>query len=255
MRSVKETPDPPGIALLDLQFSSPAENLACDEALLDQCETSEAGGFLRFWESKTHFVVLGYSKRLEEEIFGDKCAELGLPILRRCSGGGTVLQGPGCLNYALVLPIESALELETITGANRYIMERNRSAVERIVHSSIAVQGHTDLTTAGRKFSGNAQRRKKRSLLFHGGLLLDFDLNLISRTLRLPNQQPNYRASRTHADFLVNLPIARAELKKSLIDQWRAIHKTDPVTEQAVMTLCTHLSQSKYTQPAWNVRF
>jgi len=161
----------------------PAEELALDEALLDLCEAGEGPGFLRFWEPAAYFVVLGYSKALELEADRAACDGLGIPILRRCSGGGTVLQGPGALNYTLVLPAGHAPELATITGANRWIMERNRSAVTAIGAREAQILGHTDLTLGGRKFSGNAQRRKQRSLLFHGSFLLDFDLDLIAEDL------------------------------------------------------------------------
>ena len=41
--------------LLDLTLPSPAENLACDEALLDWCENGEGEEVLRFWESARTF--------------------------------------------------------------------------------------------------------------------------------------------------------------------------------------------------------
>src|SRR5690348_6629906 len=118
MPSVKNAPPGTGPLLWEATFKSPAENLACDEALLDECESSDASGFVRFWESPSYFVVLGYGKQLEQEVFGEVCAEENIPILRRCSGGGTVVQGPGCVNYTLVLPIGSSRDLETISGAN-----------------------------------------------------------------------------------------------------------------------------------------
>ena len=44
---------------LDLTLPSPAENLACDEALLDWCESGEGVETLRFWESPVPFIVVG----------------------------------------------------------------------------------------------------------------------------------------------------------------------------------------------------
>src|ERR1039458_3609667 len=90
---------------LDLTIPSPAENLACDEALLDWCESGTGAECLRFWESPEPFVVVGYANKVETEVNVAACEARKIPILRRCSGGGTVAQGPGCLNYALILPI------------------------------------------------------------------------------------------------------------------------------------------------------
>ena len=103
---------------IDLTYPSPEENLACDEALLDLCEEGAEGEILRFWEPSAYFVVLGYSNRWTTEVDSPACAKLGIPIFRRCSGGGTVLQGPGCLNYSLILKIEGDRTLATITGTN-----------------------------------------------------------------------------------------------------------------------------------------
>src|SRR3954470_14696520 len=128
--------------LFEHKFDFAAENLACDEALLEIGEHSDSPGFLRFWESPSYFVVLGFSRRLAREVYKENCADLQIPIARRISGGGTVLQGPGCLNYSLVLPITIAAELETITGANRLIMERIRDTIALLSKTPIAIQGH-----------------------------------------------------------------------------------------------------------------
>jgi lipoate-protein ligase A len=94
--------------LLDLTLPSPAENLACDEALLDWREN---GGeeILRFWESPEILSSSATRTKLRTEVNVNACAaKRESPFCRRCSGGGTVLQGRGCLNYALVLRIEKS---------------------------------------------------------------------------------------------------------------------------------------------------
>src|SRR5450432_916137 len=115
---------------LDFTLPSPAENLACDEALLDWCEENEGEEVLRFWESPETFVVVGYANKMAIEVDVANCEAKQIPVLRRCSGGGTVLQGAGCLNYALVLRINENSPLASIASANQFIMERNRAAIE-----------------------------------------------------------------------------------------------------------------------------
>ena len=114
--------------LFDLTLPTPAENLACDEALLNECET-RGGAALCFWESTVPFVVVGYGNEVAREVNAVACEADGVPILRRCSGGGTVLQGPGCLNYALVLEIASDAALASVSGANKFILHRIASAL------------------------------------------------------------------------------------------------------------------------------
>jgi len=245
------------VKLLDLSLPSPEANLACDEVLLDACAEGELDEALRFWESDRPFVVVGYGNRVESEVHLEACAKSGVPILRRCSGGGTVVQGPGCFNYSLILRIDSDPALQTVTGTNRFVMERNRSALEstlraRIQNSppSIAVEGHTDLASAGRKFSGNAQRRRKNAVLFHGSFLLGFDLELLGRLLPMPSKQPEYRRARSHADFLTNLALTRQEVRTALSHAWKVGPPLEPIPMERVM----QLAQTQYASTSWHRR-
>ncbi len=114
--------NPLPMRLLNLTFPTPQENLACDEALLEKCEQGYDQEILRFWEPPSVFVVLGYSNSAGTEINQDACRSAGIPILRRNSGGGAVVQGPGCLDYALILRSGSEGPLSTIAGTNSYVM-------------------------------------------------------------------------------------------------------------------------------------
>jgi lipoate---protein ligase len=236
---------------LDRTLRTPQENLAGDEALLDWCEDGSADEILRFWEPRQHFVVLGYSNRTRTEVNLDSCENLGLPVLRRCSGGGTVLQGPGCLNYALLLKIHGDSPLTNIAEANAFIMNRNRNALNTILNGKVLIQGHTDLTLQGVKFSGNSQRRKRHFLLFHGSFLLNLDLALVEQVLPMPSQQPQYRRRRTHKDFLTNLNLPADDIKEALKLTWNANETLKDIPEKRV----EQLVQEKYATDAWNLKF
>jgi lipoate-protein ligase A len=237
----------------NLNLSAPAEQLAADEVLLDWCENGHGEETLLFWEPCETFVVVGYANKVATEVNVAACAAKGVPIFRRCSGGGTVLQGPGCLNYALILSITEANPCHSITSANQFIMERNRAAVESAIRnpqSAIVVRGHTDLCLGNLKFSGNSQRRKKNFLLFHGCFLLNFNLVLVSEFLRMPSLQPDYRSSRSHDDFLVNLNLPADQVKAALQKAWNA---TDELQQLPVREI-QQLAATKYSTDAWNLK-
>jgi lipoate-protein ligase A len=233
---------------LDLTLPAAAANLACDEALLDACEEGGAAEVLRFWEPEQCFVVAGYSNEVAREVNLPACREAGLGVFRRCTGGGTVLQGPGCLNYSLVLNIDGRPPLATITGANRHIMERQRVALTSILQRAVEVKGCTDLALGGLKFSGNAQRRKRRAILFHGTFLLRFDLALMDQFLKMPSRQPDYRKGRPHDGFLTNLHVAASAVKDALREVWGAHAPLSAVPD------CQRLIQEKYDRDDWNLR-
>ncbi len=235
--------------VLDLNLPTPEENLACDEALLDWCETGgPADGILRLWEATHPFVVVGYANDIAREVHLEVCRRLGVPVLRRCTGGGTVLQAPGCLNYSLVLPITSTLE--SITATNSWIMQRNADAVARLISAPVTVEGHTDLAINQKKFSGNAQRRKRRFLLFHGSFLLVCDFALMEQVLASPSKQPAYRQNRRHSDFLMALHVPAEQVKNALTLAWDA---TDSL-EVWPRDLTARLVKTKYSTPGWNAK-
>lgn len=238
-----------------LTLPTPAENLALDEALLDELEESDSShnhpGFLRFWESPTSFVVLGYGNKVEQEVNTEECRRLNVPVLRRCSGGGTVLQGPGSMNYAVVLRIDSDPALQSISDTNCFVMKRNREALTSALGRKVSIEGFTDLALDGLKFSGNAQRRKRHWLLFHGTFLLaNADLGLIERCLRLPPRQPEYRHGRTHTDFLTRLNLDSASIQTALKRVWGAVDAEATVLKVRV----SRLAEERYGRDEWNLR-
>ncbi len=237
---------------LDLSFPSPEENLALDEALLDQAEDGLLDESLRFWQSKSYFVVLGYSRKVKLEVDQDACQKHQIPILRRPSGGGTVLQGPGSMNYSLILNIKNTKPLANLIETNRYILERNKKALAPLMdHQEIFIQGTSDLTLGHLKFSGNAQRRKKHYILYHGTFLLDFNLSLIEKTLKIPKLQPPYRKNRAHEDFLINLKIPETSLKAALLNAWDAGFPLENIPHEKM----NQLVKERYSKKEWNEKF
>jgi lipoate-protein ligase A len=243
--------------MISLEFPSlpPAEILAAEEALLDAAESGTIGETLSFWEARQYFVVLGYGNKLATEVNRTACKQLKIPILRRCSGGGTVLQGPGVLNYSLVLRATERGPFAGISGANRIIMQRNAEALGALLGGTIDVEGHTDLAIGGRKFSGNAQRRKRSHLLFHGAILMNLDMDLLDAVLPMPSLQPEYRAGRSHAEFLTQLRIQREHVKQALRTAWAAEEQTslDALLGNWRVSV-EKLVAEKYSRAEWNFR-
>jgi len=246
----------------DLPFPSPAGLLAADEALLDWCEAGHGGETLVFWEPREIFVVAGYANKLATEVNLAACAKRGVPVFRRCTGGGTVVQMPGGLNYSLILRITEEGPTRNISSTNGFIMRKNCEAVQSAMGSGgrqVSVRGHTDLAvatpntspTAFLKVAGNSQRRRKHFLLFHGTLLLNCDLALISELLRMPSLQPDYRASRSHGEFVANLNLPAPAVKTALARAWQAEGglANPPLADIA------RLAREKYSARDWNYKF
>ena len=231
--------------ILELTLPTIEENVALDEALLLRAEGSR-GEVLRLWEWPERAVILGAGCRLAEDVNEAACSADGVPILRRSSGGGTVLLGPGCLCYSLVLSYNRAPELAEIRPSYFYILGRIRDALSNL-SPGIKCAGSSDLVAGARKFSGNSQQRKRHHLLHHGTVLHDFDLALVSRYLGPPTRQPEYRRQREHGEFLMNLPVEAAELKRRLRAAWEANRPQRDWPHELV----EQLVKEKYSRAEW----
>jgi len=232
---------------LDLTLPTATENLALDEALLEEAETVTLAETLRLWESPRPLVVIGRSSQIAVEVRVDACRSLGIPVLRRVSGGAAVVAGPGCLMYALVLSYQLRPELRVLDRAHRYVLDRLAAALRPLM-PDVQCCGTSDLAFGGRKFSGNSARCRRNHFLYHGTLLYDFPLELIDRCLTMPPRMPDYRGGRPHGGFVANLPLQAETIRQSLVTAWDA---HEPCGDWPAGRTA-RLSAEKYSRPEWN---
>lgn len=236
--------------LLDLTLATPEENLALDEALLEEVEAAgEPRETLRLWESPQTAVIVGRSSRVEEEVDLAACRRHGAPVLRRTSGGAAVVIGPGCLMYSLVLSSELRPGLRSIEETHRYVLEEMAAALGSLAPGA-GRRGTSDLASGELKFSGNSLRAKRGHLLYHGTLLYDFPLEVIGTLLVMPPRQPDYRAGRPHGEFLVQLAAPAESLRQAILHRWQPNPRVADWPREAT----ARLVRERYSQDAWNLR-
>ena len=240
---------PKTLQCYDVTMPSPAENLALDEVLLTTINADPTKAILRFWQPTDYCVVLGRSNRAESEVNLDECRATQVPVLRRVSGGGAVVIGPGCLCYSLVIPFSGKLRSLDVTKMTAELMSRTAIGLTSI-RTRIDVRGVSDLVADSRKVSGNAQRRLQNAFIHHGTLLFDFDITQIERLLSHPTKEPEYRESRRHRDFVTNLVTTPDELKANLRQSWNAVEEACPAE---LARSASELAASKYSDPEWLV--
>jgi len=178
----------------DISFRTPQENILFDDVLFSLAEQGFCPQTLRFWESQKSFIVLGKISKPEDDINIEQVCKDNIPILRRSSGGGTVLLGKGCLNYSLIMSKEIRPQLRAIHSSYDYILKKITRALEPFGIFSV-FKPISDIALAGseKKFSGNAQRRAKKFILHHGTILYDFCISDVERYLSIPKKIPEYR--------------------------------------------------------------
>jgi len=256
--------------LLELTLPTPAENLALDEALLDQAEANESScEVLRLWEPEAPMVVVGRSSKLSQEVKAEECQRRNIPVLRRSSGGTSIVAGPGCLMYAVILCLNERPELRAIDHAHRFVLDRIAAAIAPYV-PHVRCRGTSDLVLddskkcpptspdgtcnpglekpPALKVSGNSVRVKRNWLLYHGTLLYNFPIDLIEACLPIPPRQPDYRAGRSHRQFVANLPLSRDDLRQAMIAGWQANEPFEDWPRQRT----TQLVDQRYGLASWH---
>lgn len=268
--------------LLEDGAKKPELHLACDEGLLDsmEClhasEDSEILGcsdipeqsteVLRFWQFDQPVVVMGRSSRISEEVNIENCSADGVPVLRRSSGGASIVAGPGCLMYTLLIDYRVRPAWRMLDVAHQSVMERLARATQSTldlfgVQKSVGWQGTCDLTIDGKKFSGNALRCRRKFMIYHGTVLLQMPLKHIARYLLQPPRQPEYRENRDHLSFVCNLlpddfaqtSEFQGRLVESLAAEWGASREWDEFPYRAHwLRQSEELLHRKYLSPNWH---
>jgi lipoate-protein ligase A len=228
------------------------EQLALDEALLDDAHEGRlAGPVARTWMVSEPTVVVGSSSRIDDEVDRAVCGRLGVRIVRRPTGGLTVVLGPGCGMWSVVAPLAGpSPPIERIHAAMLDPLAAAISAAGR----PVVRRGSSDLamvTADGdRKVSGNSLRVRRGGILYHGTLLDSFDLTLVGRVLKHPPREPGYRRGRDHGAFLANLGLGRAAIDEAVRRAFRAETLATTWPAERVATLV----RERYDCPTWTER-
>lgn len=261
--------------LIKRTLPTPQENLAWDESLVEvadriSSELSSSASFpevLRLWEMPSPCVVLGRASQVGLEVNLPNCERDRVPVLRRVSGGASVVAGPGCLMYSVLVSYDSRPSWKMLDAAHLEVMSRIQLAVQRTLDAfsigkKVELNGTCDLTIDQRKFSGNALRCKRNWMLYHGTILVSMPLPWLSDYLQEPPRQPEYRQLRAHDDFITrlwesNAPVSpnglRIELEQQMAKAWDAVatNASHPYLHEFELE-AEQLLQRRYSKQEWH---
>lgn len=111
-----------------VRWSEPAVemNLAVDEQLA-QCAARSGRRVLRLWWGSSPTIVLGCGDKPEIVLDAEECERRGIGWVKRVTGGGTVLQTPGVLNYSYTAPDSGLLDLRRVFAQGTEMVVRARA--------------------------------------------------------------------------------------------------------------------------------
>ncbi|CUI17799.1 putative lipoate-protein ligase A [Candidatus Protochlamydia naegleriophila] len=142
-------------------------------------------------------IVMGISGKIAELVDRDKLQEAPLPVIRRFSGGGTVVVDENTLFITFIC---NAATLP-IAPYPLPIMRWTQELYEPVFHPHSFQLRENDYVIGHKKFGGNAQSIVKNRWLHHSSLLWDYSSAYMDYLL-MPPKMPTYREKRSHADFL-----------------------------------------------------
>lgn len=147
-------------------------------------------------------VVLPRSREPQREVFLKACERDHVPVVRRPSGGGAVVLGPGVVTVSALAPLSGPRNTSQLFVRFCDLVSR---ALQRLDVPTLQLRGVSDLCLGDRKVVGSSLRLLLNSVLFQASVLVDADLLLLERYLPFPSRAPDYRQGRPHREFVTTL--------------------------------------------------
>jgi lipoate-protein ligase A len=164
----------------------------------------------------TPYACIGFHQDVEQEVDTRFCRENNIPIFRREVGGGAVYLDGNQLFYQLILRKDNPLvPLKKETFYRRFL--EPVICVYRRIGIPAEYKPINDLITGTCKISGTGAGEIGDCIVFVGNLILDFNYEMMSRILRVPDEK--FR-DKIHKTMLGNLTTIRRELGEKEASQW-----------------------------------
>lgn len=181
------------VHLLHLQQIPILQQLQIEEALL----RADRRNWCLLNSEAPPAIVLGISGQREELVYEEKAAANKIPMVRRFSGGGTVVVEKSTCFATFIFNNEEC----AFAPFPAHIMEWTDQFYQPIFPFKLH---QNDYVIGERKCGGNAQYITKDRWLHHSTFLWDYSTELMD-CLRVPKRIPEYRKHRPHSDFLCTL--------------------------------------------------
>jgi len=177
--------------LIPLETHNAFMNMAIDEAILISRTEHFVPNTLRLYQWKPSAVSIGKNQNPQEVVYTEALQKLGVDLVRRNSGGGTVYHDQtGEITYNVTAQTRDLSRTANITGAYTAIYAAITDALRLLGINANFNPGDAktcpNLTVQGKKISGSAQTLKRNVVQQHGTFLLSVDLTRMFQLLRVP---------------------------------------------------------------------
>jgi lipoate---protein ligase len=154
------------------------------------------------WQPEEVYLVLGQSNKMEESLLEDAVANDHVQVMRRPSGGQTVILTPK------TLVISVAFSVVSFKNPSVYFSKINDciiAALDSVRVSGLSTKGISDISFGDKKILGSSIYRRRDRVLYHAVLNVSEDIGMIEKYIQHPPKEPDYRKGRSHSDFVTSL--------------------------------------------------
>jgi len=234
------------IRILETGNNTGAWNMAVDEFLLYNCKEP----ILRIYGWSKPCISIGYFQNIDEVNY-KKCNENNVDVVRRITGGGAVFHDME-LTYSFVTKNFP----ESIIKSYEEISEVIIQAL-KILGLDAKFSPLNDVTVNGKKVCGNAQTRKNNTLLQHGTILLEVDVEKMFSLLNVPIEKISDKKISDVKDRVAGISKTFDQvsdaLKSSAIDIFGCELVPFKLSQEELES-CQKLMDEKFSSKNWTFR-
>ena len=245
--------------LLFEEPEDPYMNLAFEEALARARGAGLVPDTLRIWRN-ARAVVIGYFQIASEEVDLERAMREKVVVARRFTGGGAVYHDMGNVNYAVVA---SAEELrDPVEYAYSHLVKGLVNAL-KLLGLDARIENVNDVVVEGRKVSGTAASFRWGSCFIHGTLLVNADLETMSRMLKPPVEKlrskgiSDVKQRVTNISQLLGRVPSYKEVVEALVRGFEELLNAEAyfdLPSREELYAATLLYERKYSKEEWNLR-
>lgn len=154
------------------------------------------------WIPDKTYIVLGASNNAEEALHTEHVKVDDITVLKRPSGGQTVMLTPNNLIISVVFSNSATVQPKEVFGIINNIII---SVLQQAGLDNLSQKGISDICIGGKKILGSSIYRSKDALLYHAVLNIAEPSTTFEKYLKHPSREPEYRNGRKHSEFVTSL--------------------------------------------------